>query len=413
MESGNEDQIKAALELKNLTEQQVDNNKKIAEAQTLNLAVKQNSERDAFNFSQGNELYKAKLQGVESGLSANEVINRGNTQTIKADKFIARDIPTVESAQKPLKANQDTDLKTARSQRAEVFGAVADGAVAFEDTTARIAENFDRLPASLKATKDGLMEVIDYAKELSENPIFKSREEQATKQEQTDRSNITNRLDGGFIEIKVGDDAQALIAKDNARKAKDAQDLQALQSRDKAQYERLGKDYERIVKDYESVSYQNKYAPINAKADRERAKRKRLEMLDREKGLFTGGIASIGEHVTVNEQGQEAATNLRTGETTLLPYGERQVIFGDTTYVHNANDTRQMLTANTSAAQSIADRNVEQPQNNLVLDALGKIHDLIAGREAKLAVTNNFTNEAQPDRRVYEVTRAIMRAVAV
>ncbi len=81
--------------------------------------------------------------------------------------------------------------------------------------------------------------------------------------------------------------------------------------------------------------------------------------------------------------------------------GERQVIFGDTSYVHNAYDTRQML----NNVQSI-------DSSNSVTEALGKLYDLIASREVRLGVTNNFTNEARPDQRVYEVTRAMMRATA-
>lgn len=363
--SGDKEAITQALQLVNLTNEQVANNQKIGGFQRSTLLVTQEAERNNFNFEQDKAGFESRLRGADSGLRGLPINAQIQAQ---ATGFTAP--TTFDNASQIINKDVKANTQKVLSDRQNEIGDVADGAVAFENTSQQIADNFSRLPKSLDETKKKLNEVITASKELSDNPLFKSREEEKKRVETVKQSQVeAAKADLGTAKFVN----QNLAAAGIANTPVDTPVTNLVESNSAV----LG-----------------------------------VAGIPKRRKLFTGGYAAPSEAVTVNEQGQEAATNLRTGETSLLPYGERQVIFGDTTYVHNASDTRQLLTANTSAAQAIADRNVE-PQNNLVLDALGRIHDLIAGREAKLAVTNNFTNEARPDQRVYELTRAMIRATAV
>lgn len=414
-ESGRTDLIKSALELVNLTDEQIKNNKELAKVQTDTLNIKQKSDREVFNLEQSSASFKTRVAGVEAGLTAGQVTSAA-PERIQARAVTAAPIASEKAATQTIKKDQDKNVQKVLDERSQNLADVANGARAFEDTSDQVAKNFDKLPKSLKSTSDGLKEVIGFAKELNENPLFKSREEakkkeaenkvklqQQEKQQQQQAQNPTQQVNNVLDrEVDVRAKNQA-IAANNARIT------------DRNNLGRVGNN---IV----NVDPALLGGGINQDQEAERLEALRLEELKKRRqatGLnqnnrfralrrFTGGMTPPEVPVIVNEQGQEAATNLRTGETMLLPYGERQVIFGDTTYVHNASDTRQMLTS----TQAIADRNNEI-QNYPVLEALGKIHDLIASREAKLAVTNNFTNEARPDQRVYEVTRAMIRATAV
>ncbi len=415
-ESGKTDLIKSALELVNLTDQQIANNKELAKVQTDTLAIKQASDREVFNLEQSSASFKTRVAGVEAGLTTGQVTSAA-PERIQARAVTAAPIASEKAATQTIKKDQEANIKKVLDERSQNLADVADGARAFEDTSDQVAKNFDRLPKSLKSTADGLKEVIGFAKELNENPLFKSREDAKKKeaetkvklqqQQQQQAQNPTQQVNN------VLDQEADIRAKNQAIAANNARIT------DRNNLGRVGNN---IV----NVDPALLGGGINQDQEADRLEALRLEELKKRRqatGLsqndrlrainrFTGGITPSEVPVIVNEQGQEAATNLRTGETMLLPYGERQVIFGDTTYVHNASETRQLLTANTSAAQVIANRNNEI-QNYPVLEALGKIHDLIAGREAKLAVTNNFTNEARPDQRVYELTRAMIRATAV
>ena len=403
-ESGRTDLIASALELVNLTDQQIKNNKELAKVQTDTLTIKQASDREVFNQEQSNASFKTRVAGVEAGLTAGQVTSAA-PERIEARAVIAAPIASEKAATQTIKANQEQNIQKVLDERSQNLADVADGARAFEDTSDQVAKNFDKLPKSLKSTSDGLKEVIGFAKELSENPLFKSREDAAKKEaenkvklQQQERQQTTTPTQ----QVNTLLDKEADIrAKNQAIAASNAKIVNQNE---------LGAAANKLVSvDTSLIGIGNQdELEANREINRENDRRLRALKRTRGRGLFTGGYAAPSEAVTVNEQGQEAATNLRTGETSLLPYGERQVIFGDTTYVHNASDTRQMLTS----TQAIADRNNEI-QNYPVLEALGKIHDLIAGREAKLAVTNNFTNEARPDQRVYELTRAMIRATAV
>jgi hypothetical protein len=414
-ESGRTDLIKSALELVNLTDEQIKNNKELAKVQTDTLNIKQKSDREVFNLEQSSASFKTRVAGVEAGLTAGQVTSAA-PERIQARAVTAAPIASEKAATQTIKKDQDKNVQKVLDERSQNLADVANGARAFEDTSDQVAKNFDKLPKSLKSTADGLKEVIGFAKELNENPLFKSREEakkkeaenkvklqQQEKQQQQQAQNPTQQVNN------VLDKEADIRAKNQAIAANNARIT------DRNNLGRVGNN---IV----NVDPALLGGGINQDQEAERLEALRLEELKKRRqatGLnqnnrfralrrFTGGMTPPEVPVIVNEQGQEAATNLRTGETMLLPYGERQVIFGDTTYVHNASDTRQMLTS----TQAIADRNNEI-QNYPVLEALGKIHDLIASREAKLAVTNNFTNEARPDQRVYEVTRAMIRATAV
>jgi hypothetical protein len=418
-ESGKTDLIRSALELVNLTDEQIKNNKELAKIQTDTLNVRQAADREVFNDQQNSASFKTKIAGVESGLTAGQV-TKDNAKT-QALAVTAAPIASEKAATQTLKKDQDKNVEKVLAERSQILADVADGGRAFEDTSDQVAKNFDKLPKSLKSTADGLKEVIGFAKELSENPIFKSREEAAKKeaenkvklqqQEAQDKGqvkNVTQTVDNSLAQDADIRAKNRAITANNA-KIVDRNNLATAANNfvsDKTSLFGIGNQDE--IEATRKANRENDERLKKAKADDAAEAYDRLR--SRRKGLFTGGIALSSEPVTVNEQGQEAATNLRTGETTLLPYGERQVVFGDTSYVHNAYDTRQMLAAN---SQSIVDRNADTIQNYPVLQALGKIHDLIAGRDTKLAVTNNFTNEPSPDQRVYEVARAMMRARAV
>ncbi len=416
-ESGKTDLIKSALELVNLTDEQIKNNKELAKVQTDTLNIRQAADREVFNEQQNATSFKTKIAGVESGLTAGQV-TKDNTK-LQAQAVTAAPIASEKAATQTLKKDQDKNVKKVLDERSQTLADVADGGRAFEDTSDQIAKNFDRLPKSLKATADGLREVIGFAKELSDNPLLKSREEASKKetenkvklqqqekqqQQQAQRSTQqVNNVLGDESSVRAKNQA---IAESNAKIT------------DRNNLGRVGNNIVNVDPALLGGGIDQKAEVDRLEAIRQEELKKRrdstgLSQNDKLRAIrrFTGGITPAEVPVIVNEQGQEAATNLRTGETTLLPYGERQVIFGDTSYVHNAYDTRQMLAANSPSI--VGDRGVvDSIQNYPVLEALGKIHDLIAGREAKLENTNNFYNEPRPDQRVYELTRAMMRAVS-
>jgi hypothetical protein len=414
-ESGKTDLIKSALELVNLTDEQIKNNKELAKVQTDTLKVRQAADREVFNEQQNAASFKTKIAGVESGLTANQVTSATNTQ---ARAVVAAPIASEKAATQTLKKDQDKNVKKVLDERSQTLADVADGGRAFEDTSEQVAKNFDRLPKSLKATADGLKEVIGFAKELSDNPLLKSREE-ASKKEAENKVKLQQQEKQDKERAKSTTEVNNILAEESVTRSRN----QAITANNAKITDRnnLGRVGNNIV----NVDPALLGGGIDQKAEADRLEAIRQEELKKRRdstGLsqndklrairrFTGGITPAEVPVIVNEQGQEAATNLRTGETTLLPYGERQVIFGDTSYVHNAYDTRQMLAANSPSI--VGDRGVaDSIQNYPVLEALGKIHDLIAGREAKLENTNNFYNEPRPDQRVYELTRAMMRAVS-
>ena len=415
-ESGKTDLIKSALELVNLTETQITNNRELAKVQTDTLNVQQKSAREVFNIEQGNAAFKNKVAGVESGLTANQVLG-GAGANIQANQVFANPIGNINDAQKTIKQNQEENVRKVLDARSQTLGNVAQGAVAFEDTAQKVADNFDRLPKSLKATSDGLKEVIGFAKELSSNPLFASREEaarkqaEANKQLQTEASQRAAQL--GFNRASTNNavnDLNDTEAKNRAIKESNAK---------VAERNRLGAATNNLLNNADGTGFfgsigiandsqtitQAEANRLNKIEDEKRRKKRELEAADKllqelnkqpvnrlfNLNRFTGGIAPAEIPITVNEQGQEAVTNLRTGETMLLPSGERQVIFGDTSYVHNASETRQMMALNNTPIAM---------QSDSVVMALGRLYDLIANREAKL------------DSRVYDVTRAMIRATA-
>jgi hypothetical protein len=362
--SGDKEAIAQALQLVNLTNEQVANNQKIGGFQRKTLLTTQEAERNTFNFEQDKAGFDSRIKGADSGLRGLPINAQVQAQ---ATGFVAP--TTIEDASKVITKDVKKNTQKVLDDRQKEIGEVANGAVAFEDTSQQIADNFSRLPKSLDETKKKLNEVVSASKELANNPLFKSREEEEKR-------------------VTTAKQAQVETAKASLGTAE-------FVNRNSALIGVADKPVDTPV----SKLLESNSALLGVAG------------IPKRKKLFTGGIAAASEPVIVNEQGQEAATNLRTGETTLLPYGERQVIFGDTSYVHNAYDTRQMLAAN---SQSIVDRGVvDSIQNYPVLEALGKIHDLIAGRESKLENTNNFYNEPRPDQRVYEVARAMMRATSV
>jgi len=398
--SGDKEAIAQALQLVNLTNEQVANNQKIGGFQRKTLLTTQEAERNTFNLEQDKAGFDSRIKGAESGLRGLPINAQVQAQ---ATGFVAP--TTIDNASKIVTKDVKENTQKVLVDRQKEIGEYA---VAFEDTSQQIADNFSRLPKSLDDTKKKLSEVVAASKELADNPLFKSREGEVKRVEAAKQTQLeTAKADLGTAEFVNRNSAIAGIAQTpdggNSEERKkgfiDAINIRVSESIAK------GVPLERAVE----VAKKDVFKFANG--DPELVKLITNYKV-KKRGLFTGGIAAASEPVIVNEQGQEAATNLRTGETTLLPYGERQVIFGDTSYVHNAYDTRQMLAANSPSI--VGDRGaVDAIQNYPVLEALGKIHDLIAGREAKLAVTNNFTNEPRPDQRVYELTRAMMRATAV
>jgi hypothetical protein len=417
-ESGEEDQIKQALELVNLTQEQVKNDKELAKVQTDTLNVKQKADREAFNAEQKSATYKNQLEGVESGLQANQVLGT-NTSTIQANAPALQTIANEKKATQTIKADEEKNTKKVLANRTKTIGEVANGAVAFENTSEKIDKNFASLPNSLKKTAEGLKEVIGYSKELNDSPIFKSREEAKAKE-------AKGKADFLQQQESVKQQAQAPVQ-------------QAASERDTiaAKNELITKNNEKITNRNELGKVANKLfsnvtgslglgdntiqnaqaTASNAIEEYELKKRKeesaKAQDIGFSLGYFTGGIPPIDLPVTVNEQGQEAVTNLKTGQTSLLPSGQRQVIFGDTSYIHNAIETRNMLaTSNKEVTQSR--QSVDTGVNNsAVVDALNRLHGLIATREPVIKATTNFYNEPQPSHQVYETLRATRRAMAV
>jgi hypothetical protein len=417
-ESGEEDQIKQALELVNLTQEQVKNDKELAKVQTDTLNVKQKADREAFNAEQKSATYKNQLEGVESGLQANQVLGT-DTSTIQANAPALQTIANEKKASATIKANVEENTKKTLANRTKTIGEVANGAVAFENTSEKIDKNFASLPNSLKKTAEGLKEVIGYSKELNDSPIFKSREEAKAKE-------AKGKADFLQQQEAIKQQAQAPVQ-------------QAASERDTiaAKNELITKNNEKITNRNELGKAANKLfsnvtgslglgdnttqnaqaTASNAIEEYELKKRKeesaKAQDIGFSLGYFTGGIPPIDLPVTVNEQGQEAVTNLKTGQTSLLPSGQRQVIFGDTSYIHNAIETRNMLaTSNKEMTQSrqAIDTGVN---NSAVVDALNRLHGLIAAREPVIKATTNFYNEPQPSHQVYETLRATRRAMAV
>lgn len=408
-ESGKTDLIASALELVNLTDEQIKNNKELAKVQTDTLNVKQASDRETFNLEQNSASFKNKVAGVESGLTAGQVTVTA-TEKIKANEVTASPIASEASATKTIKANQKENIKKVLDERSQTLADVADGAVAFEDTSEQVAKNFDKLPKSLKATSDGLKEVISFAKELSDNPLFASREE-AAKKESENKIKLQKQEQQDREKFSKTNDVNTILAQESDVRAKN----QAITANNERITDRnnLGIAANKLVSTDTSLIGIGNQDELEATREAARENDRRLRALKRprQRGFFTGGIATANEPVIVNERGQEAVTNLRTGETSLLPFGERQIVFGDTSYIHNASETRAMLSTPTQTIAGISN-NIE-PQNNYpVIEALGKIYDLLASREPKLENTNNFYNEPQVDNRVYETLRGIRRAVA-
>ena len=368
--SGSADAIRDALELNALLEGQVANNKQIGDIQRQTLATTQGAELATFNQEQQGAQFKNKIAGAESGLvglqSSDGVVARSLALNPEA---IAKE---AEARKKLADAKDPAKVRAIQGQRKQDLASVADGAVAFENTSQQIADNFASLPNSLKATKDGLKEVIAQSKELAENPVIKSREQQAAKQQaakqqQAEQTQITNRLDGGLIEIKTGAEAQELIKREQARREKDKQ---------------------------EAIAY-----------------RKRL-------GFFTGGLPPVGEPVTVNERGQEAVTNLQNLETSLLPNGERTVQFDAPTWVHNASETKQLGSLGVFDSNQLPNINFGAIAsalriNNAELLAEMKLQNSLLSQLAdgikRPNMINNFNNVERPDLQIYRLQNQLLR----
>lgn len=360
--SGSNEAIKSALELVALTDEQVKNNKQIGDIQRQTLATTQGAELATFNQEQQGAQFKNKIAGAESGLvglqSSDGVVARSLALNPEA---IAKE---AEARKKLADAKDPAKVKAIQEQRKQDLASVADGAVAFENTSQQIADNFASLPNSLKATKDGLKEVIAQSKELAENPVIKSREQQAAKQQQAEQTQITNRLDGGLIEIKTGAEAQELIKREQARREKDKQ---------------------------EAIAY-----------------RKRL-------GFFTGGLPPVGEPVTVNERGQEAVTNLQTLETSLLPNGERTVQFDAPTWVHNASETKQLGSLGVFDSNQLPNINFGaiasalRINNSDIVRELRTLRSELAASMSRPNLINNFSNDPRPDLTAYRLQNQLLR----
>ena len=391
--SGSNEAIKSALELVALTDEQVKNNKQIGDIQRQTLAATQGAELATFNQEQQGAQFKNKIAGAESGLvglqSSDGVVARSLALNPEA---IAKE---AEARKKLADAKDPASVKAIQDQRKQDLASVADGAVAFENTSQQIADNFASLPNSLKATKDGLKEVIAQSKELAdnpviksreqqavkqqqaklkeviaqskelaENPVIKSREQQAAKQQQAAQAQITNRLDGGLIEIKTGAEAQELIKREQARREKDKQ---------------------------EAIAY-----------------RKRL-------GFFTGGLPPVGEPVTVNERGQEAVTNLQTLETSLLPNGERTVQFDAPTWVHNASETKQLGSLGVFDSNQLPNINFGAIASALRINNADVVRELrtlrseLAASMSRPNLINNFSNDPRPDLTAYRLQNQLLR----
>lgn len=449
-ESGNNDAIKAALELVALTDEQVRNNQQIGDLQRSTLAQTQSAERDTFNKQQENAAFKSTIAGAEAGL-----VGLRASASIKAGE-VSVGIPLEGNARKTLaEATTPGKVKEIQEQRKKDLGEVANGAVAFKDTTDKIQANFAALPDSLKATKTALQEVTAQAKELSENPIFKSREEQAAKQRQAEaqaqlqakqqtqqqaaqKANISQQVDNENAAIK------GFNAATTAKNANIAKQNQIFGVVDKAifnnsdagireQADNLRKldfnqgteeEYLNAVKNPDSSEAKQLNRRINQTQQRLLNFKKNVGGSDedfaqlikrRSLSRFTGGLTPSDIPVTVNERGQEAVTNLQTLETSLIPNGERTVEFSAPSWIHNASETKQLGSLGVFDSAQLPNINFGaiasalRFSNTEVVRELRQLRSELAASLSRPNLINNFSNDPRPDLTAYRVQQQLLR----
>jgi hypothetical protein len=430
--SGSNEAIASALELVALTGEQVKNNEAIAGLQRQTLDVTQQSERETFNKEQESAAFKTKITGAESGL-----VGLQSSGNIKAGIVQTPETPKEAEARKKLaEAKTPEKVKAIQDERKQDLADVADGAVAFEGTSQQVKDNFASLPDSLKATKAGLQEVIAQAKELSENPIFKSREEQAAKQKQAEaiaqaqpKTQTTPQpndpaIAKGFNAAATAKNAQ--ITKQNEvfgvvdRAIANNSDssrlgqIQNLKSNDPiAQADDV---YAKILDNPNGEESKAYYARLDKKlrTNNLNLSANKLNKLQR----FTGGLTPANVDTTVNERGQEAVTNLQTLETSLLPNGERTVQFDAPTWVHNASETKQLGSLGVFDSNQLPNINFGAIASALRINNADVVRELklqnsllsqLGDRLAKPNVINNFTNDPRPDLTSYRVASQLLR----
>jgi hypothetical protein len=392
--SGKTEDIQSALELNALIGEQVKNNKQIFDLQRQTLGASQAAERSAFNQEQGNAAFKSNIAGADAGLTGLQSSDR-----IKARSFTNVELPTEADARKKLAdASSPENVKKVQDQRKKDVASVADGAVAFKDTSQQVANNFASLPNSLQATKAALQEVIGKAVELSENPIFKDREQQAVKrsqakqqltQQSAQKTQITSQVDREAAAIananaqitarnaeiagqnKLGTAANTLFSGNNKLNSGETYTISGVlgigdNSKREAQLRREFPDIdseslsvllnndpssdiyksfiEKLIFEQDARDKKNPNYRRNSEQSKAIAEARSLRLFREKKKInrFIGGYAPSDVPVTVNERGQEAVTNLQTLETSLLPHGERTMQFETPVWVHNAGETQQI-----------------------------------------------------------------------
>jgi hypothetical protein len=95
----------------------------------------------------------------------------------------------------------------------------------------------------------------------------------------------------------------------------------------------------------------------------------------------------------VNEQGQEAWTDLSSGKTQLFPFGARIVSLPNDSWVHNAQQTAQIT-------------NMTNPMA-MVVDELRALKQSLLSESRNLVL--NFANDPRPDLTAYRVAREMLR----
>lgn len=108
---------------------------------------------------------------------------------------------------------------------------------------------------------------------------------------------------------------------------------------------------------------------------------------------FTGGYTPKSVPTLVNEQGQEAWTDLSTGQTQLFPFGARIVSLPNDAWVHNAQQTAHIS-------------NLTNPMA-MVVDELRSLKQSLLSESRNLVL--NFANDPRPDLTAYRVAREMLR----
>jgi hypothetical protein len=108
---------------------------------------------------------------------------------------------------------------------------------------------------------------------------------------------------------------------------------------------------------------------------------------------FTGGFTPKSVPTLVNEQGQEAWTDLSSGKTQLFPFGARIVSLPNDSWVHNAQQTAQIT-------------NMTNPMA-MVVDELRALKQSLLSESRNLVL--NFANDPRPDLTAYRVAREMLR----